>query len=48
MEGSTYAPPPARFEAGVPMTSQAVGLGAAVDYLSTDRHGRASTPTRTS
>ena len=33
MEGSTYAPPPARFEAGVPMTSQAVGLGAAVDYL---------------
>jgi cysteine desulfurase/selenocysteine lyase len=34
MEGSTYAPPPARFEAGVPMTSQAVGLGAAVDYLS--------------
>ena len=34
MEGSTYAPPPQRFEAGVPMTSQAVGLGAAVDYLS--------------
>ena len=34
MEGSTYAPPPARFEAGVPMTSQAIGLGAAVDYLS--------------
>lgn len=34
MERSTYAPPPARFEAGVPMTSQAVGLGAAVDYLS--------------
>jgi cysteine desulfurase / selenocysteine lyase len=33
MEGSTYAPPPARFEAGVPMTSQAIGLGAAVDYL---------------
>ncbi|TWP51959.1 cysteine desulfurase [Lentzea tibetensis] len=33
MEGSTFAPPPARFEAGVPMTSQAVGLGAAVDYL---------------
>ncbi len=35
MDRSTYAPPPARFEAGVPMTSQAVGLGAAVDYLST-------------
>jgi cysteine desulfurase/selenocysteine lyase len=34
MEGSTYAPPPQRFEAGVPMTSQAVGLAAAVDYLS--------------
>jgi cysteine desulfurase / selenocysteine lyase len=33
MEGSTYAPAPQRFEAGVPMTSQAVGLGAAVDYL---------------
>ncbi|MGL6234234.1 MAG: cysteine desulfurase [Segniliparus sp.] len=34
MERSTYAPPPQRFEAGVPMTSQAVGLGAAVEYLS--------------
>ncbi len=33
MEVSTYAPAPQRFEAGVPMTSQAVGLGAAVDYL---------------
>ncbi|MDP0399353.1 cysteine desulfurase [Tsukamurella strandjordii] len=33
MEGSTYAAPPQRFEAGVPMTSQAVGLGAAVKYL---------------
>jgi len=33
MEVSTYAPPPQRFEAGVPMTSQAIGLGAAVDYL---------------
>ncbi len=37
MEGSTYALPPQRFEAGVPMTSQVVGLGAAVDYL--DRIG---------
>ncbi len=37
MEGSTYAPPPQRFEAGVPMTSQVVGLGAAVNYL--DRLG---------
>jgi cysteine desulfurase/selenocysteine lyase len=34
MAKSTFAPPPQRFEAGVPMTSQAVGLGAAVDYLS--------------
>lgn len=33
MEGSTFAAPPQRFEAGVPMTSQAVGLGAAVRYL---------------
>jgi cysteine desulfurase/selenocysteine lyase len=35
MDHSTFAAPPARFEAGVPMTSQAVGLGAAVDYLET-------------
>ena len=34
MESSTYAPPPQRFEAGVPMAAQAVGLHAAVDYLS--------------
>jgi cysteine desulfurase/selenocysteine lyase len=34
LERTTFAPPPQRFEAGVPMTSQAVGLGAAVDYLS--------------
>ncbi len=33
MAKSTFAPPPQRFEAGVPMTSQAVGLGAAVEYL---------------
>ncbi|HEX2706013.1 MAG TPA: SufS family cysteine desulfurase [Candidatus Lustribacter sp.] len=33
MEGSTYAPPPQRFEAGVPMAAQAVGLAAAADYL---------------
>jgi cysteine desulfurase/selenocysteine lyase len=33
MEGSTFAAPPQRFEAGVPMAAQAVGLGAAVDYL---------------
>ncbi len=33
MEGATYADPPHRFEAGTPMIAQAVGLGAAVDYL---------------
>jgi cysteine desulfurase / selenocysteine lyase len=33
MEGSTYAEPPQRFEAGVPMAAQAVGLAAACDYL---------------
>ena len=33
MEGTTFAAPPQRFEAGVPMTAQAVGLAAAVDYL---------------
>ena len=33
MEGTTFAAPPQRFEAGVPMTSQAVGFGAAVRYL---------------
>ncbi|WP_299557457.1 cysteine desulfurase [uncultured Mycolicibacterium sp.] len=33
MAGATYAPPPQRFEAGTPMTSQAVGLAAAARYL---------------
>ncbi|WJK36565.1 cysteine desulfurase [Solwaraspora sp. WMMA2065] len=33
MSGSTFAAPPARFEAGTPPIAQAVGLGAAVDYL---------------
>lgn len=33
MEGSTYAAPPQRFEAGSPNAMQAVGLGAAVEYL---------------
>lgn len=40
MERSTYAEPPARFEAGTPMVSQAVGLAAACDYL--DALGRES------
>ncbi|GLU49471.1 cysteine desulfurase [Nocardiopsis ansamitocini] len=34
MEGATWADPPQRFEAGVPMAPQAVGLAAACDYLS--------------
>ncbi|MEU6355844.1 cysteine desulfurase [Streptomyces sp. NPDC047072] len=33
MDRTTFLPPPQRFEAGVPMTSQAVGLAAAVAYL---------------
>src|SRR5947209_2696991 len=33
MEAVTYAAPPQRFEAGTPMTSQVVGLGAATRYL---------------
>lgn len=33
MERSTYAAPPARFEAGTPPIVQAVGLGAAIDFL---------------
>jgi len=34
MTGTTFAEPPHRFEAGTPMIAEAVGLGAAVDYLS--------------
>lgn len=33
LTGSTYALPPYRFEAGTPPIAQAVGLGAAIDYL---------------
>lgn len=33
MDHSTYAPAPQRFEAGTQMTSQVVGLGAAVEFL---------------
>ncbi|MGW5213781.1 SufS family cysteine desulfurase [Streptomyces sp. NPDC004051] len=33
MDRTTFLPPPQRFEAGVPMTAQAVALAAAVDYL---------------
>jgi cysteine desulfurase/selenocysteine lyase len=34
MTGSTFAAPPHRFEAGTPPIAQAVGLGAAANYLS--------------
>jgi len=33
MTGATWAPVPQKFEAGVPNMAQAVGLGAALDYL---------------
>ncbi len=34
MARTTFAAPPARFEAGTPPITEAIGLGAAVDYLS--------------
>jgi cysteine desulfurase/selenocysteine lyase len=46
LEGSTWAPVPHKFEAGTPPIVEAIGLGAAVDYLSKigmdtiHRHGR--------
>ena len=40
MGATTYAAPPHRFEAGTPPIAQAVGLGAAVDYLSAIGLGR--------
>jgi len=49
MDHTTYAAAPARFEAGVPMVAQAVGLAAAVQYLekvgmeNVERHERALT-----
>jgi len=33
LAGVTFAPPPGRFEAGTPAITQAIGLGAACDYL---------------
>jgi cysteine desulfurase / selenocysteine lyase len=32
-EKTTYGPPPQRFEAGTPAIAQAIGLGAAIDYV---------------
>ena len=34
LTGTTYAAPPHRFEAGTPMIAEAIGLGAAIDYVS--------------
>jgi cysteine desulfurase/selenocysteine lyase len=34
LERSTWAPVPAKFEAGTPMIAEVIGLGAALDYLS--------------
>lgn len=33
LEGTTWQPAPARFEAGTPAIAQAIGLGAAIDYI---------------
>jgi len=33
LERSTFAAPPARFEAGTPMIAEVIGLGAALEYL---------------
>jgi cysteine desulfurase/selenocysteine lyase len=33
LERSTFAPPPARFEAGTPPIAEVIGLGAVIDYL---------------
>jgi len=33
IESSTFAPPPARFEPGTPPIAEAIGFGAAVEYL---------------
>jgi cysteine desulfurase/selenocysteine lyase len=38
-EAISYADPPARFEAGTPPIIEAVGLGVALDYLSSLDHG---------
>ena len=40
LEKTTYAKPPARFEAGTPPISQVIGLGAAIDYLNSVGMGK--------
>ncbi|NNC52378.1 MAG: cysteine desulfurase [Erythrobacter sp.] len=39
-EGTTYAPPPQRFEAGTPMITEAIALHAAIDYVDAIGVGR--------
>lgn len=34
LDNTTFAAPPLRFEAGTPAIAEAIGFGAAVDYLS--------------
>lgn len=34
LQGTTFAPPPSRFEAGTPAIAEVIGLGAAIDYVS--------------
>jgi len=38
LDRSTYAPPPARFEAGTPMIAEVMGLGAALEYIESVGH----------
>src|SRR5258708_37199909 len=41
-EGTTFAPPPQRFEAGTPSIEGAIPLAAALDYLTTLRQNAAA------
>jgi cysteine desulfurase/selenocysteine lyase len=43
LERSTFAPPPARFEAGTPMIAEVMGLGAALEYIEDVGHAALGT-----
>ena len=45
MEGSTYAEPPHRFEAGTPPIAQLAALGVAADYLDAVSYTHLTLPT---
>ena len=47
-EHSTWNELPWKFEAGTSAIAEAVGLGAAIDYLGGDRHGATCAPTSAS